>query len=130
KAMAGDTADALARVDGCGAEGELVALAGDCLAFEPADRPRDASAVSRRITAYLAGVQQRVQAAERERAVAVAKAVEERRRRKVQLALAAAVLALTTLGVLSAAYVLQQRQARAAAGQRIVDQVATLHDQA
>jgi len=46
-----------------------------------ADRPRDAGAVRERITAYLAGVQERVQAAERERAVAVAKAVEERRRR-------------------------------------------------
>ena len=101
KAMAGDTADALARLHGCGAEGELVALAGDCLAFEPADRPRDAAVVAGRITAYLAGVQERVQAAERERAVAVAKAVEERRRRKVQLALAASVLALTTLGGLS-----------------------------
>ena len=128
KAMVGDTADALARLEGSGADGELVALARDCLAFEPSDRPRDAGAVSQRITAYLAGAQQRVQAAER--AVAVAKAVEERRRRKVQVALAASVLALTTLGGLSAAYVLQQRQARAAAGQRIIDQVATLHHQA
>jgi eukaryotic-like serine/threonine-protein kinase len=57
--------------------------------------------VAERITAYLAGVQERVQAAERERAVAVARAIEERRRRKLQLGLAGAVLALTTLGGLS-----------------------------
>ena len=40
------------------------------------------AAVADRMTAYLAGVQERLQAAERERAVAEARAVEERRRRK------------------------------------------------
>jgi eukaryotic-like serine/threonine-protein kinase len=130
KAMRGDTADARARLEGCGAEAELIGLAKDCLAVELEDRPRDAGAVAQRITAYLAGVQERVQAAERARAVAVARADEERRRRKVQLALAASVLALTTLGGLSATYYLQQRQARAAAGQRIIDRVATLQRQA
>ena len=98
KAADGATADALARLDGCGAEAELIGLAKDCLAVEPEDRPRDAKVVAERITAYLAGVQERVQAAERERAVAVAKAIEERRRRKVQLALAASVLALHDAG--------------------------------
>ena len=137
KAAHGDTADALTRLDGCGAEAELIALAKDCLAVEPEDRPRDANVVSERITAYLAGVQERVQAAERERAVAVARAVEERRRRKVQLALAASVLAFTTLGGLSTTYYLQQRakQARqrmeqAAATDRVVGQAVTLRDQA
>ena len=43
-----DLADALDRLDSCGADPELVALARDCLAAEPADRPRDARAVSRR----------------------------------------------------------------------------------
>jgi serine/threonine-protein kinase len=130
KAARGDTADALSRLAGCGAEGELIALVKDCLAVEPEERPRDARVVADRITAYLAGVQERVQAAERERAVAVARAIEERRRRKVQLALAASVLALTTLGGLSATYYRQQRQARAAAGARVIDQVTTLQTQA
>ena len=130
KAAKGETGDALTRLDGCGAEAELVALARDCLAAEAQDRPRDANVVSERTTAYLAGVQERVQAAERERAVAVAKAIEERRRRKVQLALAASVLALTTLGGLSTTYYLRQRAASALAGQRVVDQVGTLHRQA
>src|SRR5262249_34050221 len=93
KAAEGDTAEALARLDACDAEAELFTLAKDCLTVEPEGRPRDANVVAERITAYLAGVQERVQAAERERAVAVARAIEERRRRKVQLALAAAVLA-------------------------------------
>jgi len=137
KAARGDTADALARLDACGAEAELIALVKDCLAVEPEDRPRDAKLVSDRVTAYVAGAQARVQAAERERAVAVARAVEERRRRKVQLALAASVLALTTLGGLSTTYYLQQRAERAhqraeqaAAVDRVVGQAITLRDQA
>jgi eukaryotic-like serine/threonine-protein kinase len=130
KAMAGDTVDALARLDVCGSEAELIALARDCLAVKPEDRPRDAGLVAERMTTYLAGVQTRVQAAERERAVAVATAIEERRRRKVQLALAASVLALSTLGGLSTTYYLQQRAAQAAAGQRVIDQVTTLEGQA
>jgi len=130
KAMRGDTADALARLDGCAAEAELIALARDCLAVEPEDRPRDAGLVAERIRAYLAGVQARVQEAERERAVAVARAIEERRRRKLQLGLAASVLALMTLGGLSTTYYLQQRQARATAIDRVVGQAVTLREQA
>ena len=130
KAMRGETANALTRLDGCGAEAELISLAKDCLAVEPEDRPPDAGIVAGRITAYLTGVQARVQAAERERAVAVARAIEERRRRKLQLGLAASVLALTTLGGLSTTYYLQQRQARAAAVDRILGQAVTLRDQA
>ena len=68
--------------------------------------------------------------AERQRAVAEARAVEERRRRKLQVGLAAAVLALTTLGGLSTTYYLQQRQARAAAVERVLGEAITLRDQA
>jgi hypothetical protein len=39
KAANGDLADARARLDGCGAEAELVALTWACLAPERADRP-------------------------------------------------------------------------------------------
>ena len=130
KAMRGDTALALRRLDSCGADAELVDLAKHCLAAERDDRPRDAGIVAARATAYEAGVQARVQAAERERAVALARAVEERRRRKLQLGLAAAVMAFTTLGGLSTTFYLQQRHARAAAIERIVGQTATLHTQA
>jgi serine/threonine-protein kinase len=130
KAANGDLADALARLDGCGADQELTLLTKVCLSPEAIDRPKDAQAVADALTGYLNGVQERAQAAERERAVAVARAIEERRRRKVQLALAAAVLALTTLGGLSTTYYLQQRHARAAAVARVVAQAETLRDQA
>src|SRR5262249_54079328 len=42
KAALGDLADALARLDDCGAEEELLGLARRCLALEPADRPAHA----------------------------------------------------------------------------------------
>jgi hypothetical protein len=130
KAANGDLADALARLDGCDADQDLIVLTKACLSPESIDRPRDAQAVADGLGSYLNGVQERAQAAERERAVAVARAIEERRRRKVQLALAASVLALSTLGGLSTTYYLQQRQARAAAVERVVAQAVMLRDQA
>ena len=62
KARRGDTADALRRLDGCGADAELIAMARDCLAADPTDRPREAGEVARRMTAYFAGVQDRLRA--------------------------------------------------------------------
>jgi serine/threonine-protein kinase len=130
QAARGETADALSRLDVCGADSELVGLARDCLAAEPAGRPRDASAVSLRLAAYLTGVQERLRLAELERARAEARAAEERKRRKLQLGLAASILALTTIGGLSSAYLLQQRQARAARVARQLAEATLLRDQA
>ena len=92
------------------------------------DRPRDAAAVAGRVTAYLAGVQERLKAAERQRAVAEATAVEERKRRKLQVGLAASLLVLTTLGGLGTTYYLQQRAARAAAIDRLLGEARTMRD--
>ncbi len=137
KAANGGLADALARLDGCCADAELIALTRKCLSPEAIDRPKDAQAVADGLSDYLAGVQERLQEAERERAVAEAKAVEERRRRRVQLALAASILAFTALGGLSTTYFLQQRAeharmmvVQAAAVDRVVGQAVTLRDQA
>ncbi len=130
KATRGDATEACARLAACEADGDLVTLARDCLAAEPADRPRDAGAVAGRITAYLAGVQEKLRAAERDRAVAEATAVAERRRRKLQAGLAVAVLALTAVGGLSTNYYLRQRQARAATVARILGEARILGDQA
>jgi serine/threonine-protein kinase len=97
KAANGDLADALTRLDGCGADAELIALTKACLAPEAIDRPRDAQEVADGLSAYLGGVQERLQVARRERAVALAREAEQRKRRKVQLALVAA-LVLSLLG--------------------------------
>jgi tetratricopeptide (TPR) repeat protein len=130
KAARADTAEALARLDAGTADAELVALARDCLAAEPPDRPRDAGAVSRQFTAYLAGVRERLRAAEIDRARAEAGAAEERRRRRLQLGLAASLLALTTLGGLAFTYELQRRQSRAARIDRLLAEARLLRDQA
>jgi len=106
QAIRGETAAALSRLDNCGLDGELVALARDCLAADPAERPRGAGEVARRITAYLAGVQERLRAAElglaaeearaqeaeATAAAAQAKAAAERQARRLTAALAATVL--------------------------------------
>jgi serine/threonine-protein kinase len=76
KAAGGETADALRRLEGCGLDVELVALARRCLEVDPEERPRDAGEVARRLEAYLAGVQERLRAAERARAAAEARAEE------------------------------------------------------
>ena len=81
KAALGDLAEAVAALEASGADAELIALAKDCLAREPEDRPRHAGAVAERITAYLAGVQEKLRAAEIARATEQARAEEEAKRR-------------------------------------------------
>ena len=110
KAGRGELAEAFGRLGGCGALDELVALAKDCLAPEREDRPRQAGQVCERITAYLAGVQERLRKADLARAEAQAHAEEERKRRKLALALAATVMALVTVGGAGVAIYFQQRR--------------------
>jgi serine/threonine-protein kinase len=126
KAMRGDLADAFARLDGCGADAELVRLCKQCLAPEAADRPADAGVVRDHIAAYQAGVQERLRRAELERAAAQVKAAEERKRRKLTAALALAVLALVAAGGLGGLYYQRQRDesARQAAELRLAIEAA------
>ena len=115
KAAVGDLADAFARLDASGADADLIAIAGDCLAREPEDRPRSASAVSDRATAYLAGVQEKLRRAELER-------VEERARRRVTTVAAAAVILLGVLGGGGYLWTQQQKADRLAKTARAVDE--------
>ncbi len=151
KAARGDLADAIGRLDACGADDELAGLARDCVACEPEDRPRNAGAITERLTAYLAGVQERLRTAELARVEAQARAeeeakrriladalarkaqayaVEERRRRRLQVGLAVAVLALTTVGGLAITAYLHQRQARTAQVELTLNEATLLHNQA
>jgi tetratricopeptide (TPR) repeat protein len=98
KAMAGDLAPALARLQASGADADLLSLAGRCLAADPAERPADAGKMAAEVTAYQDAVAGRLRRAEVERAQAQVTAREERRRRKLTLALAAAVLGLVVVG--------------------------------
>jgi tetratricopeptide (TPR) repeat protein len=83
QASMGEMSEALARLKGSGAEAELLALARSCLAARREDRPRHAGEVAQRLTAYLAGVQERLRQAGLERAAAEARAEEEARTRRV-----------------------------------------------
>jgi serine/threonine-protein kinase len=107
--LKGDLGDAFGRLDESGADPELVALARQCLAAEPGDRPADAGAVARAVTGYLSAVQERLRRTELERAAAAAQAAEERKRRRVQLTLAAVVL-LLVVGGGSVVWLWQQRR--------------------
>src|SRR5262249_51776985 len=81
KAALGDLAEAMSALRSSGADAELIALARDCLAREPEDRPRSAGVVAERFTAYRAEVQERLRAAEIARATEQARAPEEAKRR-------------------------------------------------
>ena len=114
KAAVADTADAVARLAGCGADSELVNLAKECLAREPEDRPRDASAVAESISAYVSGVQEKLRRAELAR-------VEERGRRRLTTVAAAAVIVLGLVAGGSTLWVQQQKAGRLAKTARGVD---------
>jgi tetratricopeptide (TPR) repeat protein len=95
---AADLSGALRRLDGCGADAELIALARRCLSPRPKDRPRDAGQLAAEMNAYLNGVQTRLRAAELAHAEAQARAVEERRKRRWAVAFLAALLLLVVVG--------------------------------
>ena len=97
-AIRGKLDDALGRLDACGAEPELVALAKRCLAFEPAQRPADARAVAAEIAALRAAAEERARQAELERARSEVQAAEQRKRRRVQRLLAAVVALMVLAG--------------------------------
>src|SRR5262249_29213806 len=69
---------------------ELGNLATQCLAAQRDERPRDAGVLAKAISAYLAGVQERLKAVEIERAAAETRATEERKTREAAQAKAAA----------------------------------------
>jgi serine/threonine-protein kinase len=110
QALVAEREPALARLAGCGADAELVALARDCMSDEPGERPRDAGVVAARVTAYRAGVQERLHRAELERAAAQAKAAEARKRQRLTVAVALAGLLLLGLVGGGALWLRQQRQ--------------------
>jgi eukaryotic-like serine/threonine-protein kinase len=121
KARRGDLEEAFARLDGCGADAELIALAKRCLAAKPEERPRDAGETAAAVTAYRESVEHRLRQAEVANAEAKAKAEEGRKRRRLMLALAGSVL-LTVLAMGGAwLWAAQDRQARRTQAERAAD---------
>src|SRR5262249_46529476 len=121
QAFHGDLSAALARLDGCGAEPELIALAKSSLAsFE--ERPRHAGLLAESITAYLASVEQRLRAAEVANAEAKVRAAQERRVRRRTVALVTAVLVAVLVGGGTALWLKQEQDARDAAADKEAQQ--------
>jgi serine/threonine-protein kinase len=98
RAMLADLSEAEARLDGCGADPDLVRLAKWCLAARREDRPGDAGAVAEAVAGYQAGVEARLRRAELERAQAEARSAQERRVRRRTAALVAVVLMAALAG--------------------------------
>jgi serine/threonine protein kinase len=101
KAAAGDVAEALARLDACEADAELIAIAKRCVAARREDRPAAGRAVAEQVAAYRTGVETRLRQAETERAAALVRVDEQRKRRRQLLVwsgIAAAVLLVGIVG--------------------------------
>jgi hypothetical protein len=108
QARKADLTGAYSRLEACRADRELIDLARACLSPAPNDRPEDALMVEKRLTDYLASVEQRLRHAERERAAAQARAeqalltqqeAEKARRRTLWLAVG---LGVTLLALVAA----------------------------
>ncbi len=106
------------RLEAIGADPELAALARECLAEAPADRPPGAGAIAERLAGYRSGVQERLRRAEvearcRRGALGVRRCPRraERRARRLSAVLALAGVILLALGVGAAWWWQDQRQA-------------------
>ena len=98
-------------------------LVRECVAREPADRTRDASAVAARVTAYLSGVQEKLRRAELDR-------IEERARRRMTTVIAAGVLAIVAIGAAGWYWVEHGRQASRSAAIATIAEARLLAEQA
>ncbi len=121
RAQEGDLADCFARLAASGAEEEIIALAKDCLAPQPSDRPDHAGVVADRVSSYLTSVQERLHRAEIARAAADVEAVEERKRWRVTMAWSLTTVTALTLGMLGWLWVRSDREARLAVTLREVN---------
>jgi serine/threonine-protein kinase len=137
QAKKADLADAFSRLDACGADAELIALAKKCLAAEMDLRPSDAGVVSDALAAYQSEVQDRLRKAEVERAAAEAraegaraKARAERRARRLAVGLAAAVLLTVLAGGSAWLWVMQDRVSREQTANLALGDAEQLMDQA
>lgn len=98
-----DLSDAMARLESCDADPEVVTLCRRCLSPNSSDRPSDGQAVADELSRYLNGVQERLRAAEIAGAEATERAKAERRTRRIQMIAASVVLLVLAGGVVGTA---------------------------
>jgi eukaryotic-like serine/threonine-protein kinase len=102
RARNGDLSGARGRLERCGADPALIAVALKCLEPEPASRYAGAGELARAVADYRAGIEARLRSAEVERAQAQVAVREERKRRRLMMA-AVAIIVLTLAGGAAAA---------------------------
>ncbi len=95
-AARGKVEDAFERLDACGADPELIALAKRCLAVEPQDRPAHAGELAAAIADHRAGAEERARKLELDRA-----AGQARRRAMARAAIALFVVLAAGIGISS-----------------------------
>ena len=121
QAIEGRLDEVSARLEGCGADPELIQLARRCLAPDRADRPADGGEVASAVAAYLSGVQERLQQERLARERQEVRAAEGRRRHRVLAAATLIVLLTLSLGVVaSTIFALGERAARQKAAQEAI----------
>jgi serine/threonine-protein kinase len=128
-AAAAELADAQRRLAACGADAELVALANDCLRPAVELRPRSAEEVAERLSRHLAAVEARAQEARVSAAEERVKAHAARRAQRLTIGLAASVVATVLLGGGGWLWVARDREERAAAAARTVQEALTEAEQ-
>jgi hypothetical protein len=105
--------EAFARLDGCGAESELIALAKRCLSAEQDDWPADAGVLAGAVADLRRQAEERARQAELDRARAVVQAAEQRKRRRLLLAAAGVVIGVLLCGVVGTTFgLIRAEQAR------------------
>jgi tetratricopeptide (TPR) repeat protein len=103
-AVRGRTEEAFARLNGCGADPDLIALCKRCLALDPGARPATAAEVAVAVAGLRRAADDRAKQAERERLAAEVREGEQRKRRRVIGWAAAVVVAVFAGGVAAAVW--------------------------
>ncbi|MBL8822817.1 MAG: serine/threonine protein kinase [Planctomycetia bacterium] len=108
----GMLSDSYARLDACGAEPDLIALAKRCLAGKPEDRPSHGEAVASEVAQLRAAAEQRARQAEMERTKATMHAEEQRRQRRMVLIAGSALVAVLLAGMIGTTWGLFRAHAK------------------
>lgn len=111
-AQTANLTDARQRLQTCGADAALTALAERCLSAEKSRRPSDAGEVAEEVGRYLVQVEERLHTERTARAVEQIKVKEERKRHRIALSLTALLLGTIGLALLGALSWHRERTAR------------------
>ncbi len=110
RAVRGELTEAMAELERCGAEPDLVTLCRRCLSLWQEDRPPDGAAVAAEVARIRSESEARARRAELERAAAVVRAAEQAKRRRVWLGLAVSLFIGMTASSLLAIWADRMRQ--------------------